>query len=115
MAAFILLLHGELRKGPLQHYSADELQKIVEEYLAWAEKLRKEGKLRGGEELKDGGRTVSMMNGRAVDGPFAETKEVVGGYFLIEEETLEAASEMAKGCPHVKYGGTIEVREVNPH
>ena len=57
-----------------------------------------------------------MRNGqvRVVDGPYAEAKEVVGGYFLIEAADYDEAVEISKGCPHLKYGGRIELRQIDP-
>ena len=51
---------------------------------------------------------------RVTDGPYSETKEVVGGYFTIEARDYEAALAECRDCPHLEYGGTIEVREVEP-
>ncbi len=112
MAQFILLL----RNGEFPVYSPEEMQKVLEKYLAWADKLRAEGRYRGGDELKDGGCIVSMKNGKfVVDGPYVETKEIVGGYFLIEAKSLEEAAEISKECPHLRFSGSIEIREINPH
>ena len=111
MATFMLLLKG----GDFTGYSPEESQKILQDYLGWSQKLRTQGKYKGGDELKEGGRVVSVADGRVVDGPFTETKEVIGGYFLIEEPGLEAAIATAKDCPHLKYKGRVEVREINPH
>ena len=63
------------------------------------------------------GRRVRLRKGQisTIDGPFSETKEVIGGFFLIEEPNLEAAMATSKDCPHLKYKGTVEVREINPH
>ncbi|MCI0693434.1 YciI family protein [candidate division KSB1 bacterium] len=113
MAQFMLLLRGG---GEFPVHSPEEMQKVLEKYLGWADKLRKEGKYRGGDELKDGGRVLSIKNGKAViDGPYVETKEIVGGYFLIEAKNLDDATEIAKECPHLGYGGSVEIREINPH
>ena len=111
MATFILLLRG----GDFSRYSPEEMKTIVHEYYSWGEMLRSQGKNKGGDELKSGGRLITMKNGKPLDGPFTETKEVVGGYFMIDEPNLEAAAETSKGCPHLKYGGTIELRETDPH
>ena len=111
MATFILLLKG----GDFSRYSPEESQKILQDYLGWAEKLRKQGKYKGGDELKADGRVVEVKDGRIVDGPFTETKEVIGGYFLIEEPNFDAAVATAKDCPHLKYKGRLEIREINPH
>ncbi len=111
MATFMLLL----KVGDFTRFSPEEMQKIVMEYFEWGNRLRAEGKYRGGDELKEGGRVLSVRDGRIADGPFAETKEVVGGYFLLEEASLDAATSLSRSCPHLKFGGSIEIREINPH
>ncbi len=111
MAQYMLLLRG----GEFKQYSPEEMQKIVERYFAWGNKLRAEGRHRGGDELKDGGRILSVKNGKVVDGPFTETKEVVGGYYLFEAKDYDEAAAISKECPHLTYGGSIEIREINPH
>jgi hypothetical protein len=112
MAQYMLLLRG----GEFPVHSPEEMQKVVEKYIAWADKLRKEGRHRGGDELKEGGRILSVKNGKfVVDGPYMETKEIVGGFYQFEANDIEAATEIAKGCPHLSFGGTIEIREINPH
>ncbi len=111
MAQYMLLLRG----GEFKQYSPEEMQRIVERYFGWGNKLRSEGRYHGGDELRDGGRLVSVKNGKVVDGPFTETKEVVGGYFLIEAQNLQEAAEISRECPHLSCGGAIEIREINPH
>ena len=111
MATFLLLLKG----GDFSGYSPEEHQKILKDYLDWSQKLRAQGKYKGGDALKGAGRVLSAKDGRVLDGPFTETKEIVGGYFLIEEPSLEGATATAKDCPHLKYKGSIELREINPH
>ena len=111
MATFMLLLKG----GEFSGYSPEDYQKILQDYFGWSQKLRTEGKYKGGDELKAGGRVLAVKDGRIVDGPFAETKEVVGGYFIIEEPNEAAAIATAKDCPHLKYKGSIELREIDPH
>jgi hypothetical protein len=114
MTEFILLLHED--PSGFADQSAEEIQRIIEEYTAWREKLAGEGHLAGGNKLKDeGGRQLSQRNGqvRVVDGPFAEAKEVVGGYFLIKAADYDEAVEISKGCPHLEYGGRIELREID--
>lgn len=112
MAQFMLLLRG----GEFPAQSPEEMQKVVEKYIAWADKLRQEGRHRAGDELKEGGRILSLKNGKhVVDGPYVETKEIVGGYYLLEAQNLDEATEISKGCPHLVFGGSIEIREINPH
>ena len=82
---------------------------------AFAGELAREGKIQGGNPLKPMAEAVRVrtQGGRVVvtDGPFAETKEMVGGYFVIEAADRAAAVEIAKRCPHTALG-IVEVREV---
>jgi hypothetical protein len=113
MSQFILLLHET--PADFSNVSADELQQIIGEYIAWRRRIEAEGKYVASNKLKDeGGRHVSMRNGQArvVDGPYAEAKEVMGGYFVINAADYDEAVEISKGCPHLKYGGWIEIREI---
>ena len=115
MAQFMLLLHEA--PDDFEGLSPEEIQRVIGEYTAWRLKLQEEGKLAGGLKLKDeGGRHLSRHNGevRVVDGPFAEAKEVVGGYFLIEAADYDEAVEITKGCPHLIHSQRVELREVDP-
>ena len=80
-------------------------------------KLAAQGKMRGGAPLRPGseGARIRVTDGDATvtDGPFTETKEIIGGYFLIECTDRDEAIEIAKGCPHARVG-LVEVREVIP-
>jgi hypothetical protein len=88
---------------------------VMQEMLRYVGDLASRGKLKGGAPLRaaENARTVRKRGGHAtaVDGPYAETKEVVGGYFLVEADSLEEAVELAKGCSEAAFGG-IEVREI---
>jgi hypothetical protein len=115
MPQYILLL----REAPsdFSNFSPEETQQIIGEYVAWRSKIQAEGKFVGSNKLREeGGRHVSMRNGKAriVDGPYAEAKEVMGGYFIINAANYDEAVETSKGCPHLKYDGWIEVREIEP-
>jgi len=93
--------------------SAEELQQIMGRVTAWFERLQQQGKVKGGQPLGNEGRTVSGKNGRTVaDGPFAESKEAVGGYLVVLVDDLDEAVAIAKTCPTLEYGITIEVRPV---
>ena len=66
-----------------------------------------------GSPLEPEGKVVSGKNGRVVaDGPFAESKEAIGGYFLLRVNTLDEAVAIAKACPGLPYGAVVEVRQV---
>jgi hypothetical protein len=115
MAEFILLLHED--PSSFSEASPEEMQGVVSEYFAWRDGLMQNGQLVGGNKLKDeGGRSLSRQSGnlRVVDGPFAEAKEVMGGYFIIAAADYDAAIEVASSCPHLKFGGRIELREIDP-
>ena len=113
MSQFILLLHED--PSAFEGVSAEEIQHVIEEYGAWRQKLAEEGRLVGGEKLEDGtARQLSATDGRVevTDGPFAESKEVIGGYFLIEAEDYDEAVTISRECPHLRYGGRIELRRI---
>jgi hypothetical protein len=113
MAQFMLLLHDRL--DGFADLSHDEMMAIIKEYTAWTEKMIAEGRFLGGEKLKDEpGRTlIAGANGVEVHtGPFTETNEMIGGYMSIEAADYDQAVEIAKTCPHAKYG-RIELREID--
>ena len=105
---YLLLFHGSEWWAKL---GREELEKYIEQSNAWIERLMTTGKAKGGQGLARSGAIVSGKNGRSVtDGPFAESKEVVGGYLLLNVETLEEAVAIAKACPVLEFGGKMEVR-----
>ncbi|HYH46648.1 MAG TPA: YciI family protein [Thermoanaerobaculia bacterium] len=117
MPKYILLLHET--PGDFAHLSPEQMQAIVEKYSAWLGGLQAAGRMAGGEKLKDDGglhlRRADRTTGQLAiqDGPYSETKEVLGGYFLIEAAGRDEAVEIARGCPHLE-NGWIELREIDP-
>jgi hypothetical protein len=111
MSKYLLLLRG----GEFQQYSEEEMQGIVGKYMAWTEKLKNDGVHVASEELKGGGHLLTVEAGQIVDGPYTETKEAVGGFYLIEADDYQQATAISKECPHLQFNGTIELREINPH
>jgi hypothetical protein len=112
----MLILHKHTRCFP-PDISPSEIQKMIEAYRAWAGKTAAAGRLKGGHKLRDnGGKHLSLDQDkmRVIDGPYAEVKEVVGGYFIIEAESEKQAIELTRDHPHLKYGAKIELREVEP-
>jgi hypothetical protein len=114
MPNYMLLLHADsTRPRPT---SPDEIMAITKSYMSWADRMRAEGRLKGGEKLtNDAGKVMRPKNGRVTvtDGPYAESKELVGGYFAISAKDYDEACRVAESCPHLGYGGTIEVRQVD--
>ena len=93
----------------------EEIQQVVKQMKAWFDRLTVEGKAKAGKPLFHEGKIVSQKRGRAVaDGPFAESKEAIGGFFLLELGSLDEAAEIAKDFPALEYGATVEVRPVAP-
>lgn len=85
------------------------------DFMAWFERLSQQGIAIGGAPLEHKGIMVTNRAGRAIsDGPFAESKEAIGGFFLLNVESLEQAVEIAKQCPTLKHGVNVEVRQVAP-
>lgn len=94
--------------------SLEELQKLINQNKAWFERLSSQGKAKPGRALERTGVTVSGKNGRFVtDGPFAESKEAVGGYLVLDVETIEEAIAIAQSSPGLAYGGSIELRPLS--
>jgi hypothetical protein len=87
----------------------EETQKHLEAWGAWiGEALQKGWMLEPGDALTPEGRVVKAKV--VTDGPFVESKEIVGGYSVVQADTIDAAAKLAKGCPGLDVGGTVEVR-----
>ena len=93
--------------------SPEQMQKVSEQWMAWFKGLLNEGKAVAGHPLEREGKAVSGKNGRVVaDGPFAEAKEAIGGYSLLDVATMDEAVAIARQCPGLAYGAKVEVRAV---
>jgi hypothetical protein len=116
MAGYMLFLHEDPRT--FSNLSPSEIEGAIRQYVEWRERLAREGRITGGHKLADeGGRWLTRETGgavRVVDGPFSEAREVVGGYFLIEAADYDEAVEIARDCPHLAFGGRIELRALDP-
>jgi len=115
MAQYMLLLHQ------VPNYDLDlpreKMLEMTKRYMSWAESLGAKGKLAGGEKLTAGDvRLVKVKDGKPVvsDGPYAELKDVVGGYFVVEAKDQAEAEAIAKDCPHVAISAAnwIEIRPI---
>lgn len=93
--------------------SPEQTQKILEKWRAWFADLEAKGQLKDlGHPLEDTGKWVVGRQKTVNDGPYAEAKDVIGGFSIIEAKDLAHATEMAKGCPILEDGGSVEVRPI---
>jgi hypothetical protein len=93
-----------------QDLSPEEMQKTMTEWMTWFNRLLAEGRCKGGQSLGPEGKTVSGKIRNVTDGPYAEAKEAVAGYFLLHVKDMDEALEIAKECPTLGFGTTVEVR-----
>jgi hypothetical protein len=108
---YLLLFSGAEWYGQL---SAAEIQDVLDRSKVWFEKLASAGKVKASQALERRGVTISGKNARVIsDGPFAETKEAIGGYLLMEADSLEEAIAIAKENPALRHGTTIEIRPLS--
>ena len=93
--------------------SPTEIKRVAEEAKAWFENLIAQGKATPGHALVRAGARVTAKTGRVTtDGPYPETKEAVGGYMILQAESLEEATAIAKSNPTIPYGTTIDIRQI---
>lgn len=108
MNKFLFIYRGDDEKD----LSPEEMQGVMQQWMEWIGKAMEDGwMVAPGDALIPEGRVV-RSDKSITDGPFAESKEVVGGYSIIQAESLEAASELAKDCPGLLNGGSVEIRQL---
>ena len=106
---YLLLFRGNVWDRGL---SPAQLQKVVSDWMAWFERLKAEGKCAGGHPLEDEGKVVFGKQRTVADGPFAESKEAIGGYFYLTVADENEAVEIARSMPTLRYGISVEVRPI---
>lgn len=114
MTKYMLILRGDVT-ADYSKFTPEDFGKILAEYQAWGEKLGAAGQLELGRKLTDEGGRVMMPKGDGVevkDGPYVETKEVVGGIYVIDAESYDHAVELCQGHPNFRFG-SIEIRELD--
>ncbi len=95
--------------------SPEQMQQVFDQWMSWFNGLKDEGTAIAGNPLEPEGRIVSGKHGRGVsDGPFAEAKETIGGYFLLAVNSMDEAVAIAQQCPGLPHGIRVEVRPVAP-
>ncbi|QDT40720.1 YCII-related domain protein [Gimesia alba] len=96
----------------MEHATPEEMQQVMQVWMDWIQGGVEAGwLLDGGDGLKPEGAIVNA-DLSVIDGPFTESKELVGGYSMVEAHDLAAAIELAKGSPMPQSGGTVEVRQI---
>jgi hypothetical protein len=108
-SAYMLLFKGTLWDREL---SPEELQQVMTRWMNWLDRLTQEGKVRSAHPLANQGKIITWKKGAPTDGPFAESKEAIGGYFLLQVSGEEEALEIAKECPALRYCVAVEVRPI---
>lgn len=106
MSQFVYLFRGGNRDA-----SPEEMQQMMKKWVAWMKELGDKGHIKDpGQPLE---RTGKLVKGKTItDGPYAETKDLVGGYTLVEARDIQQAAELSLGCPILAVGGLVEVRPV---
>ena len=108
MTEFTFLFRGRQTSG-----SPEQMQQHLEKWVAWFKDLGAKGHLKDpGHPLEGRGAVVSGKQKVIKDGPYAEAKDVVGGYIVVEASDLAHATELSKGCPILEVGGSVEVRPI---
>ena len=108
-AEYLVISRGHWGKS----FSRDEIQSAIDRFYIWIGRLVDEGKMKRGQRLTYKGKTVKRQ-GAITDGPFGESKEVVGGYWFILAKDLDEAAEIAQGNPCLDYGLFLEIRPIDP-
>jgi len=113
MMQYLLMIYGE--EAAMQNRSQEDIGRVVGAFMAYTEAVKSAGVLVGSNRLRptNTATTVRLADGKTqvLNGPYAETREQLGGYYLIDVPDLDAALSWAARCPGAEYG-TIEVRPV---
>jgi hypothetical protein len=108
MSEFLYVYRGGQRPS-----TPEAMQQEMQRWVAWMKELGEKGHMKNlGHPLEPSGKVVSGKDKNVSDGPFAEAKDVIGGYTLIEAKDLAEAAELAKGCPVLLNNGHVEIRPI---
>lgn len=109
MKEFMMIFRTEKSDRPAP--SPEQMQQMVKQWNDWIGGIAAQDKFVATNALGYEGQTVSS-NGVVSDGPYAEVKEIVGGYIIVKAENLDVAVKLSEGCPTLAIGGTVEIRDV---
>ncbi len=111
MKDFLFVYRTDYRKST--NPSPEEMQTSTKRWMDWIGGIAAQNKLADrGNRLFPTGNTLKPGN-VITDGPYTELKESIAGYSIVKADSLEEATEMAKGCPGLKVGGNVEIREIS--
>lgn len=109
MKEFMMIFRTEKNDNPKP--SPEQMQVMVQQWQDWIGGIAAQGKFVATNALGGEGKTI--QKGQPVtDGPYAEVKEIVGGYMIVTAENIDDAVELSRGCPTLAIGGSVEVRDV---
>ena len=109
MSDYLFIFRG----GMPANLSPAEMQASMKKWTGWIGGIAQAGKLKGGQPLEKGGKVIHAKR-VVTDGPYAEAKDLVGGYLIVTADNLDAALAIAQGCPAPEEGGSVEVRGIAP-
>ena len=107
----MLIFHGGSDIAP-EMQAPEAMQAHMQKWFVWVEKLKAEGRYVSGEPLEPSGKFVSGKNQVVTDGPFAESKELVGGFFIVNAKDINDAVALTKDYPDFIFDGKVQVRPV---
>ncbi len=109
MKEFMMIFRNEKNDNPKP--SPDQMQAMIKQWQDWIGGIAAQGKFVATNALGFEGKTVHA-DATITDGPYAELKEIVGGYIIVKAENLDDAVKLSDGCPTLEMGGKVEVRDV---
>lgn len=113
MIDFILLYRSTPEASSAAMGTPERAQQSMQRWLGWIRELEAKGHLKdGGQPLEPGGKVVKGTDRAVIDGPYAETKDLIGGFSIISAKDLAEAAQLASGCPILEGGGSVEVRPI---
>jgi hypothetical protein len=111
MKEFMMIFKSEINEsfGP----TPEQMQSYIPEWMDWFGSIAAQGKIVTANRLNFEGKTLKPNN-VIVDGPYAEVKEIIGGYVVVKANNIDEAMKLAEGCPILNHGGHVEVRGIIP-
>lgn len=111
MKEFMMIFRGEINEsfGP----SPEQMQTDIQQWMDWFGGIAAQGKIVHANRLGFEGKTLKP-NRVIADGPYAEVKELIGGYVIVKAANIDEAMQLAEGCPMLNHGGHVEVRSIIP-